>query len=172
MRSDKNKTIDLTVEQGGEYLDRCLRSGESGENCIILGDCFEALKALPEKSVDLLIADPPYNLDKDFGGSKFRHMNDSDYLEYTDKWVRAVLPLLKDTATVYVCCDWQSSGAVSAVLGRYFKIRNRITWQREKAGERAKLEERLRRYMVRHRLGQIHLQRGRGQAAPPRCRPL
>lgn len=37
MRSDKNKTIDLTVEQGGEYLDRCLRSGESGENCIILG---------------------------------------------------------------------------------------------------------------------------------------
>ena len=118
MRSDKNKTIDLTVEQGGEYLDRCLRSGESGENCIILGDCFEALKALPEKSVDLLIADPPYNLDKDFGGSKFRHMNDSDYLEYTDKWVRAVLPLLKDTATVYVCCDWQSSGAVSAVLGR------------------------------------------------------
>lgn len=132
MRSDKNKTIDLTVEQGGEYLDRCLRSGESGENCIILGDCFEALKALPEKSVDLLIADPPYNLDKDFGGSKFRHMNDSDYLEYTDKWVRAVLPLLKDTATVYVCCDWQSSGAVSAVLGRYFKIRNRITWQREK----------------------------------------
>ena len=132
MRSDKNKTIDLTVEQGGEYLDRCLRSGESGENCIILGDCFEALKALPEKSVDLLIADPPYNLDKDFGGSKFRHMNDGDYLEYTDKWVRAVLPLLKDTATVYVCCDWQSSGAVSAVLGRYFKIRNRITWQREK----------------------------------------
>ncbi len=119
MRSDKNKTIDLTVEQGGE-------------NCIILGDCFEALKALPEKSVDLLIADPPYNLDKDFGGSKFRHMNDSDYLEYTDKWVRAVLPLLKDTATVYVCCDWQSSGAVSTVLGRYFKIRNRITWQREK----------------------------------------
>lgn len=132
MKSAKNKTIDLPLEQGGEYLARCLRQGEYAENSIIIGDCLEALKAVPEKSVDLLIADPPYNLDKNFGGTAFSRMSDEDYAEYTEKWLKAVLPLLKDTATVYVCCDWQSSGVISRVLAKYLKIRNRITWQREK----------------------------------------
>lgn len=132
MKSEKNKTIDLTVEQGGEYLARCLGQGEYTENSIIIGDCLEALKAVPEKSVDLLIADPPYNLDKNFSGNVFSRMSDEAYAEYTERWLAAVLPLLKDTASVYVCCDWQSSGVISSVLGRHLIIRNRITWQREK----------------------------------------
>lgn len=132
MRSDKNKTIDLTVEQGGEYLDRCLRSGESGENCIILGDCFEALKALPEKSVDLLIADPPYNLDKDFNGNRFRSMSDADYEAYLDSWMGELSRILSKTGTIYVCGDWKSSLAIQRSLLKNFTVLNRITWGREK----------------------------------------
>ncbi len=138
MKSKKNKTIDLSVEQGGKYLARCLKQGEYAENSIIWGDCLEALKAVPEKSVDLLIADPPYNLDKKFASTQFSRMSDEEYGEYTEKWLKAVLPLLKDTATVYVCCDWQSSGIISAVLGKYLRLRNRITWQREKGRGAAK----------------------------------
>lgn len=138
MKSKKNKTIDLSVEQGGEYLARCLKQGEYAENSIILGDCLESLKAVPKKSVDLLIVDPPYNLDKKFADKLFSRMSNEEYGEYTEKWIKAVLPLLKDTATVYVCCDWRSSGVISAVLGKYLHIRNRITWQREKGRGAAK----------------------------------
>ena len=43
-----------------------------------------------------------------------------------------IKPLLKNTASVYVCCDWKSSLIIGNVLKKYFKVQNRITWQREK----------------------------------------
>lgn len=136
-KAKRNRTIDLSIEEGQVYLDRCIEVMQSIAmeeilNHTIIGDCMEVMPYLPRKSVDLLIADPPYNLDKDFHGQKFRKTSDQQYMEYTEEWVQAVLPLLKPDATVYVCCDWQSGGAVEAVLKKYLKIQNRITWQREK----------------------------------------
>ena len=55
-----------------------------------------------------------------------------EYEAYTRQWLEAVKPLLKDTASVYVCCDWESSLVIGKVLGEIFCVRNRITWQREK----------------------------------------
>ncbi len=137
MKSKRNKTIDITVEEGKDYLARCIavnKPATIGEviNKTILGDTFEVLPLLPEKCVDLLIVDPPYNLDKDYNGSKFRRISDEEYAEYTEGWIEHVKPLLKDTASIYVCCDWSSSPVMGMVLKEHFEIRNRITWQREK----------------------------------------
>ena len=87
---------------------------------------------MPEKFIDLLIVDPPYNIDKDFHGNKFKKSADIIYEEYTKEWIEKILPLLKSTASVYVCCDWKSSIVIAGVLKKYFHIQNRITWQREK----------------------------------------
>jgi site-specific DNA-methyltransferase (adenine-specific) len=43
-----------------------------------------------------------------------------------------LLPTLKDTASVYVCSEWYSSTAVHLVLDKFLKVRNRITWERDK----------------------------------------
>ncbi len=137
MKAKRNKTIDITVEEGRTYLDRCITVTSQIElNCVldktILGDTFDVLQYLPQKSIDLLIADPPYNLDKSFDGEKFKKTSDEAYLEYTEKWINSVYPLLKDTASIYVCCDWRTSVSIYPVLKKYFNIQNRITWQREK----------------------------------------
>ena len=137
MKASRNKTIDITVEEGKTYLERCISVKKKAElneiiNKTICGDTFEVLDYLPEKFVDLLIADPPYNLYKEFGASKFNKMTDDDYYEYTENWVKKIIPLLKDTASVYVCCDWKSSMIIGQVLKKHFIIQNRITWQREK----------------------------------------
>ncbi|MBQ9360011.1 MAG: site-specific DNA-methyltransferase [Lachnospiraceae bacterium] len=144
MKSSRNKTIDIDTEEGAVYLGRCLRYarryGHADDivdaSAIIdrtmLGDSLKIMRHLPNEFADLIIADPPYNMDKDFDGKSFKKASDSDYKEYTEEWLKLSLPLLKDTGTIYVCCDWRSSPAVYEVLGRYFKIRNRITWQREK----------------------------------------
>lgn len=137
MKSERNKTIDLTVEAGREYLERCVSVTERAAlsdvlDKTILGDSFSVLPLLPEKCVDLLIVDPPYNLDKTFGESGFAHMTDEEYAAYTEKWIALVTPLLKPDATIYVCCDWQSSPVIGMALQRHFTVRNRITWQREK----------------------------------------
>lgn len=137
MKAQRNKTIDITIEEGKEYLERCITISEKTELKDVLdktinGDTFKVLKYLPEKSVDLLIVDPPYNLDKDFHGKKFKKTADGMYEEYTESWILAVLPLLKDTASIYVCCDWLSSYVIAMILKKHFILKNRITWQREK----------------------------------------
>jgi site-specific DNA-methyltransferase (adenine-specific) len=59
-------------------------------------------------------------------------MTDAAYAAYTERWLALVQPLLKPDATVYVCCDWQSSPVIGMALQKHFTVRNRITWQREK----------------------------------------
>lgn len=137
MKAERNKTIDMSIEEGACYLDRCISvTTQTALSDIIdktiLGDTFDVLEHLPRQFVDLLIVDPPYNLDKDFHGQKFKKKTDDLYEEYTESWVRAILPLLKENATIYVCCDWASSPTICSVLKKYFHIQNRITWQREK----------------------------------------
>ncbi|MBE6355659.1 MAG: site-specific DNA-methyltransferase [Lentisphaerae bacterium] len=137
MKAARNKTIDITVDAGREYLARALQISSAVTvpeiiDRTVYGDFFETVPFLPSNFVDLLIADPPYNLDKDFHGSRFKQSSNEEYEKYTESWVRAVLPLLKENASVYVCCDWLSSPAVFQVLKKYFHVRNRITWQREK----------------------------------------
>lgn len=137
MKSQRNKTIDFSLEEGQQYLDRCVRISSSVSLQDILdktvyGDALEVLQFFPRKCVDLLIVDPCYNLDKNFHGLKFSKLSDTDYVKYTCRWIENVMPLLKDTASIYVCCDWESSLLIGNVLNQYFNVINRITWQREK----------------------------------------
>ena len=137
MKSTRNKTIDTAVEDGREYLERCISvsspvSAEEVTDKTILGDTFEVLPLLPRGLAKLIIADPPYNLNKDFHGCKFRSTDSEAYERYTEEWVRLVKPLLKPNGAMYVCCDWQSGMVIGAVLQRHFTIMNRITSQREK----------------------------------------
>ena len=137
VKSSRNKTIDTTVEQGQEYLARCI-SINTAQNVdaiidkTIIGDTFAVMPLLPHNSVDLVIADPPYNLTKTFSGITFSKKTVADYETYTRQWLSLVYPLLKDDGSIYVCCDWETSLIIGRVLGEFFTVRSRITWQREK----------------------------------------
>lgn len=134
MKSERNKTIDFDVSEDEVYLSRAVRAQNyDGEiNKIVLGDFFETIKKIKDSSVDLLIVDPPYDLAKNFHGEVFKKIGYEAYAEYTEKWINAVKPKLKSTASVYVCSDWRSSVSLGAVVEKNFILRNRITWQREK----------------------------------------
>ena len=140
MKAPRNKTIDIPLEEGGKYLKKCVDMQDTATakrprtftNKLVIGDNLSVLPLIAPASVDLLIADPPYNLYKDFSGNVFKKTSYEAYVEYTKKWLEAALPLLKPNASVYVCCDWQCSAAVAEALSCYLTIRNRITWQREK----------------------------------------
>lgn len=137
MKSPKNKTIDFSLEEGQYYLNKCIQINTTAPlatflDKTILGDSMKILDYIPTQSIDLLIADPYYNLDKNFHGMKFSKLTETDYAKYTEKWIQKVIPLLKQNASIYVCCDWKSSLIIGSVLNQYFNVVNRITWQREK----------------------------------------
>lgn len=137
-KAARNKTIDFPLEEGKVYLDKCIHVDDIGStvdslvNQYIIGNCFNVMDKLPSKFVDLLIVDPPYNLEKDYHGNKFDKKSHDEYEKYTISWLEKVIPLLKDDASIYVCCDWKSSLVIGNVIHNYFKVQNRITWQREK----------------------------------------
>ena len=95
-------------------------------------DLFEALPHLPSGFVDLLIVDPPYNLAKSFNGRAFKPLANNRYEDWIDSWLGPLCRVLKPSASVYICCDWRCSASVQRVGERYFRVQNRITWEREK----------------------------------------
>jgi site-specific DNA-methyltransferase (adenine-specific) len=105
---------------------------EEARDRVFEGDCLEVLPLLPPASADLLVADPPYNLDRVFGAERGRSMDDEAYEAYTLRWLDAALPLLKPDASLYVFGDWRGSSAVYRALRARCFVRNRIVWEREK----------------------------------------
>lgn len=134
-KSTKNKTIDMTVEEGRKYLSRCVRPEAEfiiRPDCTVCADMFYACGNIPDGCVDLVVADPPYNLNKIFNDDNFNRMKDDEYEEYTRRWLNAIAHTMKASSSIYVCCDWRSSLIVGSILDEFFTVRNRITWQREK----------------------------------------
>lgn len=136
-KAPRNRTISLSPAERHRYRERLLRlSGPVSlpqvENRVICQDVFQVLDYLPPSFVDLAFVDPPYNLNKTFNLTTFREMESDKYEQWLESWVKKMQPLLKPTASVYLCGDWKSTGAVFNVARKYFRIRNRITWEREK----------------------------------------
>lgn len=137
-KASRNKTIDTPLLEGKQFLDKCITVSQFQDalpsvlDKTILGDMFHICPLLPLESVDLIIADPPYNLTKSFNGTVFSKKDEHAYAEYTRQWLSTIKPLLKKTGSIYVCCDWETSLIIGNILGEFFHVRNRITWQREK----------------------------------------
>lgn len=143
MRASRNKTIQLEAGERASLAGRITDAGRISpptdiRDALIRGDAFQVLKLLPSASFNLLFADPPYNLTKRFGKESFTRSSSEEYEAWLDTWLRLCSPLLKKTASVYICGDWRSAAAIQRVGSGYFKLRNRITWEREKGrGARA-----------------------------------
>ncbi len=111
---------------------------------IILGDCIAEMEAMPAKSVDLIFADPPYNLQ--LNGDLFRPEgsrvdavdNDWDkfdtfgaYDNFTCRWLSAARRILKDDGTIWVIGSYHNIFRVGTVLQDLgYWILNDIIWRK------------------------------------------
>ncbi len=137
VRAHRNRTITLSQAETDRYGKDLIHISQPARldalrNKIVNQDIFDVLGFLPEGFVDLLILDPPYNLTKTFTSTTFRKKSLDEYAEWFENLLVKLLPTLKKTASVYVCSEWCSSTAVHLVLDKLLKVRNRITWEREK----------------------------------------
>jgi len=136
-RAPRNQTITLTSEEKPHYGAQLLQlnalvAAESILNTTICQDLFDILDYLPHQFVDLLFIDPPYNLTKTFNRQNFTQMSLEAYETWLESWLAPLVNTLKPTTSIYICGDWQSSAAIHRVAQKYFVVRNRITWEREK----------------------------------------
>ena len=93
-------------------------------------DFLTGVSRIPDASVDLVIADPPYSLGKDYG-------NDSDlkapadFLRWTQAWLDAVIPKIKDTGSLYIFTTWRFAPEIFCYLKTRMTMLNEIIWDRK-----------------------------------------
>jgi len=116
---------------------------------IYKGDCRQVLKGeIPDGSIDLIFADPPYNLsgnglkwqNKGMGGDwfmvneKWDQMTDVEYLKFTTEWIEACKKALKPNGSIYISCTYHNIGELMMSLKALgFIPRNIITWHKNNA---------------------------------------
>ena len=136
-RASRNKTLQICQEEISGLQQKLLSVASPVDidtiaNKTILGDLFNVINYLPKSFADLIIIDPPYNLNKDFAGLKFKQMVEEDYLNYLRSWFPEIISLLKPNGSLYLCGDWKCTSALYTVMKENLSVLSRITWQREK----------------------------------------
>jgi modification methylase len=129
-----------SARRSGEHL----ASLQSPRNEILRGDCVEVMRALPERCVDLVFADPPYNLQLentlsrpdqsrvdavDDDWDKFASF--ADYDSFTRDWLAAARRLMKHEATIFVIGSYHNIFRVGTIMQDLgFWILNDIVWRK------------------------------------------
>lgn len=105
---------------------------------IMFGDAMEALEIIPDGSVDLIFADPPYNIGKEFAGLKDRWASDEDYLKWCYKWLQRCVDKLKPDGSFYVMTSTQFMPYFDIFLRERLSILSRVVWSYDSSGVQAK----------------------------------
>ena len=105
---------------------------------IIHGDALQVLSDIEDDSVDLIFADPPYNIGKNFAGCIDRWNTDEDYLQWCYQWLDLCIRKLKRTGSFYVMTSTQFMPYFDIFLRNRIHILSRIAWYYDSSGVQAK----------------------------------
>jgi site-specific DNA-methyltransferase (adenine-specific) len=116
-----------------------MKKFEKGGHIIIWGDAIEVLsKEIEDNSIDLIFADPPYNIGKNFNGFKDKWETDEQYLEWCHKWLDLCVNKLKSNGSFYVMTSTQNMPYFDMYLRKRLTILSRIVWYYDSSGVQAR----------------------------------
>lgn len=112
---------------------------EKNDHKIFLGDAIAVLaEEVADNSIDLIFADPPYNIGKNFNGRKDKWNSDEDYLQWCYQWLDLCLKKLKPNGSFYVMTSTQSMPYFDIYLRKKVIVLSRIVWHYDSSGVQAK----------------------------------
>jgi len=102
------------------------------------GNCLECLKDIADESIDLIFADPPYNIGKKFGDFLDNWKSDKDYAEWCYQWLELCIAKLKPNGSLYVMTSTQAMPYLDLWLREHLTVLSRIVWHYDSSGVQAK----------------------------------
>jgi len=111
-------------------------------------DCLKILPKIDKNSIQLIFADPPYNLsgkglksknsktggDFNMVNEEWDKMNFDEYINFTNEWIKLSKEVLKDNGSIFIACSYHNIGECTMGLkNNGFEIKNIITWQKTNA---------------------------------------
>ncbi|MEW6126715.1 MAG: adenine-specific DNA-methyltransferase [Acidobacteriota bacterium] len=105
---------------------------------IFWGDALKVLLKIPNASIDLIFADPPYNIGKNFNGTKDKWESDDAYVKWCYKWISLCIKKLKPNGSFYLMSSTQNMPYLDIYVRKRLTILSRLVWYYDSSGVQAK----------------------------------
>lgn len=104
----------------------------------ILGDCLTVLRSMKSNSVNLIFADAPYNIGKDFGNNNDKWESVQAYVDWCKEWIDECLRVLHDDGTMYFMTATQHMPYLDVYVSEKYNVLSRIVWTYDSSGVQSK----------------------------------
>ncbi len=131
------KEIESFMEQFSKELEN-FKYQANDKSLVILGDSIEALKKIPANSINLIFADAPYNIGKDFGNNQDKWDTVSSYVTWCKKWIDECMRVLKADGTMYFMTATQHMAPLDVYVSEKYHVLCRIVWAYDSSGMQSK----------------------------------
>lgn len=111
---------------------------KSNNSMAILGDSLSVLKKLKDKSVQLIFADAPYNIGKDFGNNSDKWESVYAYIDWCKSWIDECMRVLSDNGTMYFMTATQHMPYLDVFVSEKYNVLCRIIWAYDSSGVQSK----------------------------------
>ena len=111
---------------------------KSNNSMAILGDSLSVLKKMKDKSVQLIFADAPYNIGKDFGNSSDKWESVYAYIDWCKSWIDECMRVLSDNGTMYFMTATQHMPYLDVFVLEKYNVLCRIIWAYDSSGVQSK----------------------------------
>lgn len=137
--SPTKNTSDLDTNWDDYIVDKqSLTLQSNSSSMVILGNSLNVLQHIKTGAVDLIFADPPYNINKDFGNNKDKWDSVKDYIEWCKKWIDECMRVLKDSGTMYFMTATQHMPYLDVYVSEKYNVLCRIIWSYDSSGVQSK----------------------------------
>ncbi len=104
----------------------------------ICSDSIKILKKINEKSINLIFADPPYNIGKNFGNNIDKWNEVDEYIEWCKLWIDECFRILKDDGVMYFMTATQYMPFLDVYVSKKYNVLSRIVWTYDSSGVQSK----------------------------------
>ena len=136
--SDTKKDIAPYFFDGLFYDKSGFEEVHNENSMAILGDCVNVLKNMKSNSVNLIFADAPYNIGKDFGNNSDKWNSVQTYIEWCKKWIDECLRVLTENGTMYFMTATQHMPYLDIYATEKYNVLCRIVWAYDSSGVQSK----------------------------------
>lgn len=110
----------------------------NNNSMVILGDSISVLRKMKDKSVQLIFADAPYNIGKDFGNNSDKWESVHAYIEWCKTWIDECMRVLSDNGTMYFMTATQHMPYLDVFASEKYNVLCRIIWSYDSSGVQSK----------------------------------
>lgn len=100
------------------------------------GDCLELMKEIDDKSIDMILTDPPYGMSFQSHRRKniYEKIKNDENLEFLNNFFQECNRVLKKDSALYVFCSWHNVDKFKKEFEKYFKLKNILVWVKNNHG--------------------------------------